>query len=103
MFYCCEFVVFAYNYEIDEQSKSIYLIYEKYNCATVKYSESGTIQHGDCCPHPASISDNRCSIQSPIEISGYNGIYVTGYYAHISGRAEFDARGSSYLTEVLGL
>ena len=46
-----------------------YLIYENYNCATVKYSESGTIQHGDRCPLPASNSDNRCSIQSLIEIS----------------------------------
>ena len=40
------------------------LIYENYNCATVKYSESGTIQHGGCCRLPASISDMRCSIQS---------------------------------------
>ena len=40
------------------------LIYENYNCATVKYSESGTMQHGGCCPLPASISDTRCSIQS---------------------------------------
>ena len=69
IFCCCEFVVFAYNHEIDEQSKS--LIYENYNCATVKYSESGTMQHGGCCPLPGtSISDNRCSIHSLIEISG---------------------------------
>ena len=26
--------------------------------------ESGTIQHGGCCPLPASISDMRCSIQA---------------------------------------
>ena len=25
IFYCCEFVVFAYNHEIDEQSKSIWV------------------------------------------------------------------------------
>ena len=52
------------------------VIYENYNCATVKYSESGTIQHDGCCPLPASISNNRCSIQSLIEISGYSLVVV---------------------------